>query len=371
MRDHRSSIPVLLLLFCALPLACSDDDQPFKADTLPVDGGADALLGADGGSMDTAPSPSLACNAGLDLAPLTLSADYCLVGRVGVPNSGAFALALDGAGSTYYSFEAAAGPREMVVRAYGLDLAQNSLGGASKSFGFTAAGADDFYAGFYLARFEEVLAVGYTLADYSGKVVWGLAGASPREVDAPGNFDAVYLQRDLLLVNGLGLAEEAGQGVYALDPQGGVKKVIGEMGDGSGFLARGDNILYASYYDFASGANKLYAFTLAEVRGALDAGQTLDLGAGDLVYDGDLADITASRDELIVIDASFTEFRAVRVLGATISADAVVVQSPVAIVTAEDLADAPTPTELSADGEVIGMRLGSGDEAELALVKRK
>ncbi|MBW2735491.1 MAG: hypothetical protein JRH20_24160, partial [Deltaproteobacteria bacterium] len=189
-----------------------------------------------------------------------------------------------------------------------------------------------------------------------------------QQVTASGNFDAAFLDQDLLLVNGLGLGTAEGAGVYGLKADGSVVEVINELGSASGFLARGETILYAGYYDLDAGTNKLYAFTLTEVRAALDAGVALNASAGDLAYEGDAVDVAASRNDLIVIDASFTEFRAVRSVSATVSGESVTMQPPAALVTAEAMADASTPTGLSADGALIALRLGSGDDTEIALI---
>lgn len=359
-----------LLVVCALALfACSDDDQPTSDTSFSPDAGAMDST-ADVTAADSSVDQGLACRNALDLSPLTLSADYCVLARVTVPNSGAFALSLE-ASPTFFGYEAAAGAREMVVRAYPIDLVENRLGAGNDRFDFTVAGEDDFYAGLFLARHGEKLSVGYTLSDFSGDVVTGSPAADPLLTVAPGNFDAVYLDDGRLVVNGLGLGSEQGQGVYVLQGDGSVAQLIGAMGDGSGFLARGASVLYAGYYDFTAGANKLYAFTLQEMNAALDSATPLTVADGDLAYEGDLADITAVADTLVVLDASFTEFHAVRTIAASVSDDAVVMEGPVAIVTAEVVSDPSTPTELSSSDGVIGLRLGSGDSAELALIRAR
>lgn len=121
---------------------------------------------------------------------------------------------------------------------------------------------------------------GYTTSmDFAGAVLVGAAG-DVTSIDAPGNFDAAFLDDDTLLVNGLGvLDQDAGEGVYAADvgatpPT--ATHVLSEMGAYSGTVAVTADYVVAGASD-ESFATHVWAVPRADVASAIDAGAPIDV----------------------------------------------------------------------------------------------
>lgn len=123
---------------------------------------------------------------------------------------------------------------------------------------------------------------GYTRStDFGGDLfILDTAGGAAVTVNAPGNYDAAWLD-GTLLVNGTGLgALESGQGIYAVQADGtGVRRVLANQGDASGAVAvLPDWVLAGAYggdFPVASGNNLVFAVPRARLVSAL-TGSALD-----------------------------------------------------------------------------------------------
>lgn len=115
-----------------------------------------------------------------------------------------------------------------------------------------------FFGGGYVAASPTgaSVAYGYTLDDFSGEVFEiATADGAVVALDAPGNFDAAWLDADTVLVNGLGLegAAESGQALYAAELSGGaavVRQIVRGLGSASGAVeVTGDYVLAGGFDD--------------------------------------------------------------------------------------------------------------------------
>ena len=362
--------------------ACSDDDA------MPSDGGGDLvqgdlLQGHDGGSdggLDghladagvdhmVADSGPRACSQALDLVPLTLASTYCVGARVTTPaGTSAFAFGPE----DLVTFESGAAARSFGVRRRALNLDGTTLGSSTDVFSFTVAGTQDLFSGHYLAMAPTggIVAVGYTLKDQSGGIELGAAGSAPTEIAGTGNYDAIYLDADTLLVNGQGLgAVDKGHAVYAYKA-GAARALITDAGSFSGFIAVGAHVLFAGGY---TTKNEIWAFSLAEVKAAIAGGTTLSAKTdGDLVYAGPITDAATLGDDLVFVDDDFVTFNAVRRVAITVTGDSVSAGATTDIVTPGT--SGAKVTGLSAQGLWLGLRFttsATGGVDTLALVRAK
>lgn len=371
---HRFFSTSFVMVALGLGLGCSDDAQPRRdgaileastPDAGPDQGPSEDAMG-DGGSdlTSTADQGGGSCKAGLDVAPLTLATGYCVGARLTLPTS--LALAFDG--STLWTAENGTSARRFVLRARSLDRSMGILGQPLDIFDFEVAGTAQLYAGAYLASWPPAgrLAFGYTLDDQSGAVWSGGGSTTPLEIAAQGNYDAIYLDADTLLINGLGAgAASEGQGVYVFVAGAG-RRLIKDVGTYSGFLARGDNVVYAGGF---STQNELWAFTKAELLAAIAAKTTLSgTTDGDVIYAGAAIDAAALGDDLLVIDDDFVAFKALRRVAVTVSGDTVT-KGSVGDVVVAGTDTSIKPTEVAMHGGWIGLRLVGGANDELVLLK--
>ncbi len=411
---------LLTPLFLALLLwgACSDDTAPGADQGLP-DGAADARpdqqaladLGADQGSgaADSARPDTLAsadsarpdsarpdtlasadqgadmsvnprCRKALNLNPFTLAKEYCAVYRFtqsGSPaafnfhNNDVYVLSLSSVGSNH------AGE----VNTFTIDTETGLPGAASSVFSFSFVSAATIYAGSYLALSPKpYAAVGYTESGtFDGAIYWGDKGiTTPKKVDkATGNFDAVYLDDQTLLVNGTGLgATQSGQGVYGYQEGKTPVLLIKDLGIASGFMGLGMSTLYVGGY-FASGGSKIYGLTLGEVKAAITGGKTLSATTnGDLIYAGSTLDAAALGDDLVVatLDTSWA-FKSVDRVTVTIGGPGVGGSTVTPLWTKTVLSKGSgasaldTVGALAAGTSTLGLLLSDGSTTELAFVE--
>lgn len=318
------------------------------------------------------------CRTELDLRPLELSERLCVVANLGElpPQTAAFAVTtsqlwLYGPGDADAGFS---------VTTLDMDLGQGTVSDKGiEALGFSVQldeGVSAFPGGFLAVAADRTPAVGYTRdSDFGGSVLVA-ADPSPRDLDSPGNYDAVWLDDDTLLVNGQGLGGGAPQqGLYAWQRQGDARQMlIGNLGTASSFVARGDSVVFVG--ESAWPTNKLYAFTTAELQQALAEGRTLDAKAdGDLVYEGQIIDATAMADSLVVLETSFDEaftalFGAVRRIGVSVQG------ASISATEDEELIMPGTggsrPSAMAASGGLLALRLEQDDgDTPLVIVKAK
>ncbi|MCK5800691.1 MAG: hypothetical protein KAI47_26070, partial [Deltaproteobacteria bacterium] len=252
------------------------------------------------------------------------------------------------------------------------NLDGTTLGSSTDVFSFTVAGTQDLFSGHYLAMAPTggIVAVGYTLKDQSGGIELGAAGSAPTEIAGTGNYDAIYLDADTLLVNGQGLgAVDKGHAVYAYKA-GAARALITDAGSFSGFIAVGAHVLFAGGY---TTKNEIWAFSLAEVKAAIAGGTTLSAKTdGDLVYAGPITDAATLGDDLVFVDDDFVTFNAVRRVAITVTGDSVSAGATSDIVTPGT--SGAKVTGLSAQGLWLGLRFttsATGGVDTLALVRAK
>jgi hypothetical protein len=262
-----------------------------------------------------------------------------------------------------FSMEASA-PFAGEVLSWTVDPDTGELGDSTSIFSFTPnSSADTLFAGGYLALSPAgFAAVGYTEDQtFDGEIFWGDEGIkTPKVVSkASGNFDVIFIDDQTLLVNGSGVDDaQQGQGIYLVQQGKPSRLLIEQMGDFSGFLARGDTVLFAGGY-FADG-NKMYGFTLAEIQAAISDSSTLSAGNdGDLIHEGGLQSATALGDDLVLatVDDAFA-FSGVQRIPVSVDGNNLQAGEPVDVVTP--------------GGDVSQLKLcGCGDQLALLLAGEK
>lgn len=150
------------------------------------------------------------------------------------------------------------------------------------------------FAGGYVAASPSgaSVAFGYTLGDasFSGEVFEIVtAGGASLSIDATGNFDATWLDDDVVLVNGVGLegATGTGQALYAADLSGALfRQVVTGLGSASGSVEIvGDSVLVGGFDD--SFVGHVYVVARADIETAVGGGATVVVDSSDeLLYDG-------------------------------------------------------------------------------------
>lgn len=133
------------------------------------------------------------------------------------------------------------------------------------------------------------VATGYTRSTDFGGEVLVLTDTVVSRTEAPGNYDAAWLNQTTVLVNGLGLgSENGGQGIYAWDvnTQAAVHLVT-NMGTFSGAVAVTQTHVLAGGYDpsfpAASGNSLVFAIPMDAVLTALTSGMPVDAQASSTV----------------------------------------------------------------------------------------
>jgi hypothetical protein len=315
-------------------LGCSSSDTPRADLAWSLEArAADARLADAPRAADARPDAgAAACAAGLDLKPLVLDAGYCVLYRVPLAGApGAFAAS---SGRVWtYTITSAASPAKGELWESAVDASAQKLGAASAVFSFALPAAKVFASG-YLARSPSgaLFAAGYTEdITYDGGLFIGAKGATPKQLDkAKGNFDALFLDEGTLLINGVGLgAAQEGQGVYLWREGAAPRRLVKDLGTMSGHLALAPGALFAGGY-FADG-NKLYAFSLAEVKAAIASGKALSAASdGDLVYAGGALGVATLGEELAIVKMNATTFAAEELvlLPATVAGDKVTAGTP-------------------------------------------
>lgn len=315
---------------------------------------------------------------------LELDEQSCVVARVAMPEGAAFGLSP--ASLWTYAIDATSS-NELRVDAFVLDVMGNSLGEQREVLRLAAqAGADEmvFPSAFVAVAPGPALAVGYTRGDLSGLIVGSTTSTTELSVAAPGNYDAAWLDSDALLVNGLGLGDdESGQALY-LWQQSGVRRLIEGLGDSSGIVAVGDDVVFAGggFGSFPNIVNRVFAFPRDRVEAAVADGTTLSADTdGVLAYEGDLADAVAMGNDLVVLDSIFDvdlgamAFQQLLRVPLSFDQQQLVAGAAVTLVArATDAnADQAYPRALVATGSLLGLELATADESvhDLALIRAR
>jgi hypothetical protein len=386
----RPPSPALLTLLllggagAAPSLSCSDSGSTTphidaRADSVRADvlvseaAHGDRTLSGEASHPDSAAADAAgsACSSTLDLTPLSLDSSYCVVARYAPTLSAAIdAFAYTGTSVSLYSLVSGTTTSGSVLEA-AADPKTSTLGTTSSVFTFTPSATGNLYAGEYLALSSSgEAAVGYTDSSSGGAVEIGTKGGSPTSVTAKGNYDALYLDNKVLLVNGQGAGTASdGQGVYVVESGKTPRRLIKDLGNYSGHLALGKDALFAGGY-FSTG-NKVYGFTISEVKSAIAAGSTLSATSdGDLCFSGSALDMTAEGEHLVVLEAdSSYAWKSISTTTATVSGTSVLAASNKKDIVTPGTTSA-TVSRLASSGKEIALLLKT-TKTEIAVILKR
>ncbi len=367
MPQHKSlsMIPGALLLtsFLASLLACTDEapqaldggggavDQQATQD-LPaeVDG---PVLGEDLGASDTTPLSAPTCDPALDLAPLELAPTYCVVRRLTLAGrTESFTLR----GLSAFTLEALDEATTWRVLQWPLDQTPGQNPTPSTFFSFAPqwpADATKLFPGRDLSLSPGgQIAGGFTSDLIDGAIFWGDQGSQPQQVGAMGNYNVAFLDESTLLINGLGVGEANDyQGVYVVQQGHAPRKLIDQIGTLSGHLAVGDHALFAGGY--LNDTNEVYGFSLGKITAAINSGATLTPADGTLTYVGNLLDLAAVGDDLVVAEAdAYQDFTSLARILVSVSGDTV----------------APSDAEIIISNSARFIQRVASDQGQIALI---
>ena len=389
MSSRKTVLTITTILALALA-ACSDDDKPGPDATTGKDVGADASAdkgpapdqeGVDQMTVDlkvvdqnasfdkaTPDMPLLA----KDLKPFVLDSGYTVLYRFDDPVA-AGAAAFNFSGTKLYLFEFGGSPAAGKVSEAAIDVKTGKPGALSTVISFSPGLTGTLFASSYVALSPKLLvAAGYTEStSYDGEIFWGDKGIkTPKKIDkAKGNYDAIFLDDKTLLINGTGAGTaQSGQGVYLYEEGKTPRLLIKDMGTFSGYMVLGEKTVYAGGY-FTS-ANKVYGFSLAEIKDAVAKSATLSSTTdGDLIYTGNASDAATLGDDLVLVklDSSW-KFQAVAVVPVTVAGDKLMAGTAKEIITGGGTAGV---SKLAGAGKHLGLYIADGSKKELAIIERK
>ena len=362
-----SSRKMLLAITTALIMtlvACSDDDdKPGPDATTGKDGGADAT--PDMMVPDMPPLPAK------DLKPFVLDSGYKVLYRFNDPLATG-AAAFNFSGTKLYLFEFGGSPSAGKVSVADVDPKTGKPGALSTVISFSPSVTGTLFAGGYLALSPKAfVAAGYTESKtFDGQIFWGDKGIkTPKKIDkAKGNYDAVFLDDKTLLINGTGVGTaQSGQGVYLYQEAKTPRRLIKDMGIASGIMVLGATTVYAGGY-FSTG-NKVYGFSLAEIKDAIAKSKTLSSTDGDLVSTDSASDAAVLGDDLVLakLDTSW-KFSSVTVIPVTVAGDKLTAGTAKDIITGGGIAGV---TKLAGKGKHLGLYIADGSKKELAIIEKK
>lgn len=368
----------------------------------PDSGAGDALApGAtnsdDGNAVDADPQ-AIACRAHHGLGALQLHEEFCLVDRFSVAPTSAMTVAQQ----LLWSFDVVTDEGDdntpaLMVEAHALD--NNSPVESLRIAALDNEPELVFPGGYVAVSPGGAIAVGFSRPDFSGAIAGLEADGRPLRIEAPGNFDAAWLDDQTLLVNGAGLgSEHAGQGLYVWR-EGQAQLLVGDLGSFSGYLAVGSSVVHAggAFGSFPELTNRVFAFTIDELRAAIREGAVLSAAIdGDLVWEGDVSDMAAFDDDLLLIDSRFdfdagrVAFAAVRSIPAAVSGGRVDIGAAQALI-ATPVSAAPDngttnddrlqqsieaspsaiPDTIATDGHQIALRIQTDEGHDIALLRRR
>lgn len=320
----RSCLCIGLMVLCA----CSQRTLPVNDSA--VQNSVDSLPASDGPA-----GPQIPCNPSI-AAPFSLKPGYCVVAVIDLPTSDVMAtFAFDPTTLGTYSHGRA--KHAYVVRRHELDLPNNRLGSVIETFGFSVEGK---YIGYSLPTDLALSPEGTLAAAFhsccnhplppgggggipidSGGV--HLLGAAPALISATLGNGLAYLDSETLLVGATEVdGIDSGMGIFAYSSKGGEARLLieGFAGD----VAASSTVVLA-LKGFAQNGfyvdpmeRDVYAFSVNEVRRALEEKRTLSAADGDRVshwtyagYDGrtsnSLRSIAALRQDLIYVFSSWNK----------------------------------------------------------------
>lgn len=376
----KSLLIISLLSFFAIA-ACSDDDKAPDA-TTHKDGGAEASVNdsasdkkvatGDQKLVDQQIVPDQLVNPpAKDLQPYILDGSYKVLYRFIDPvTKGASAFTVGG--GKLYLYELGGTPAAGKVSVAALDAKTGKPGTLATVFSFTPTISGNLFPSGYVALSpKSMVAAGYTESKaFAGEIYWGDKGIkTPKKIDkAKGNYDVAFLNETTLLVNGTGLgADQSGQGVYVYEEGKTPWRLIKDMGTASGCMVFGTQTVYAGGY--FTGGNKIYGFSVAEIKNAITASKVLSPTDGDLISSESYSDAAALGDDLVLatLDKNW-KFKAVSLIPMSISGDKLTAGPAKDIVTGAANASV---TKLSGIGQQLGLYLSNGSMKEIAIIVKK
>ncbi len=365
-------------------VACSDDDDKTPDGSTTKDSGADAAVTKDGTPdkkvatgdqkvVDQAPTPDqLVTPPAKDLQPYKLDGAYKVLYRFADPTTKG-ASAFNIGGGKVYVYELGGASKAGKVSVGTLVAKTGKLGTLSTVFSFTPTISGTLFAGSYVALSPKAfVAAGYTESKtFAGEIYWGDKGIkTAKKIDkAKGNFDVAFLTDTTLLINGTGLGKDtSGQGVYVYEEGKTPRRLIKDLGIASGAMVVGTQTVYAGGY--FTGGNKIYGFSVAEIKNAITANKTLSASTdGDLVSSASYSDAAALGDDLVLatLDKSW-KFKAVTFTPMTIAGDKVTAGNAKDMVTGSATSSV---TKLGGGGKQLALYLSNGSMKEIAIIVKK
>ena len=387
----------LLTITAALTLAlaaCSDDTDNKDPDaTAGEDSGAD--ISADKGAapdqkiddqhvipdnqqvfpdkaVPDQATPDMPALPAKDLKPFVLDSGYKVLYRFNDPAPQGTA-AFNFSGAKIYLYEFGGSPSAGKVSEADLDAKTGKPGALSTVFSFSPTVSGTLFAGGYVALSpKKFVAAGYTASTtYEGEIYWGDKGIkTPKKVDkAKGNYDVAFLDDKTMLINGTGVGTaQSGQGVYLYEEGKTPRRLIKDMGIASGCMVLGGKTVFAGGY-FSSG-NKIYGFSLAEIKAAITKSKTLSPTDGDLISTDSSSDAASLGDDLVLVklDKSW-KFSSLTVIPVTVTGDKLSAGTAKDIVTGGG--GTAGITKLAGAGKQLGLYMADGSKKELAIIEKK
>jgi hypothetical protein len=371
--------------------ACSDDGGEKTRydfgwpDAGPQQEGGLTEAGGDGPAPDskltpdqtiTPDAPVSPCNPALNLKPLTLDPAYCVVYRFTLA-AAPDAINVDGDKLLTYTLDKSATPFVGAIQLRMINAATGQPGAASAYLGFTAATTDPaskvFASTFLPLSASGFAAVSYTDSSYKGELVWGDKGIkTPKVVAKAGAYDAVFLDNKTILLNASGMGTLAGQGVYVVQDGVAPWLLIKDLGVASGHMALGQSVLFAGGAFGTTFENKIYGFSLTEIKAAVTAKTTLSASTnGDLVYKASyIPDAAALGDSLLAGDKDATyAFKTVERIPVSVVGNKV---TPAAATTVITPGGGGNVAQLAGSlGQRLGLLLSGTGKTEVVVVEEK
>lgn len=270
--------------------------------------GVDVLLVEDGNSHD---ATSWTCQSIALPGGISLSKDQCVVGKIAIEESRVVAL------EDSYLWQIAGSPgttaSTITIRRSSLDWTQSQLATPNVTLTHHVNAAVYPSQFFALSSSGTAWVWGYTYPDLTGTVLWGELGSTvpKHQSTAPGNFDAAFFDDNTILVIGLGTNNaQFQQGLYQFSRTGTPRRVMGDLGDNSGYLALNDRFVIVGGYFFSEEADQLYLFSRSQLQTALTQGSLLSATThGVLLYHGDVIDLAIGDDIAYIVTPSTIERR--------------------------------------------------------------
>lgn len=323
------------------------------------------------GSVEPGPQ----CLAAQNLDPLSMPDGFCLVARLPL----ASAVATVNFNEKFlYTYEVSQLPFIGSVNRSRVDWSHQRVLDETRLLNLFANTTATIFPGQYLAVLGRAVAAGYTEDQtFAGNIYFTSdGGQTVKQVQsAKGNFDAVFIDEQTLLINGLGAeGAQEGQGVYMVRPGQAAWRVIKNIGEYSGNLVLTSKLLIAG--GFAQNKNSLYAFSLTKLMEAINKHQPLNgKNAATVMYSGPILDATAFEDTLLVatMDETTYQWTGLSMIEATLSGNEVSAKSPRAILSVPSASQTELTSHFKGvvgSEKLLGLHLG-GQNGQLQVLRRK